>query len=114
MTSQSELFELLSGELRATAIDLEPYGVHELAFPITVARLVLDQIVSAGQKPLGGDLWSRSDDDSYFSPTGENWYINLPDAEAPADWLSRMRSKAEGFIDRHRSDSRSFVTFVLA
>jgi Immunity protein 40 len=111
--NQQELLDLLDAELRGQAVDLEPFGVREYAFPMRLAQRVLDEIVRGGGVVLGGDLWIVHDDGS-CRPGHDNWFADLVPGESTAEFSARQARAASAFFERHQNEDRSYATFVLA
>ncbi len=111
--NQQELLSLLDPELRKEAVDLVPYGVREYAFPLHIAQRVLDEIVRSGGIVLGGDLWIANDD-GFFEPGHDNWFVNRVPDEPFGDFAARQAQAANKFFERQEDGGRSYATFVLS
>lgn len=113
MTSQNELRRSLAPSLLDKAVDLAPFGVNEIAFPIRGARDVLNAIIAAGIVVYGGDLWRRSDDGLTLIPTGDNWWVEILSVESQGDFVRRLRARLDDFLSFHEENCSYFLTFVV-
>jgi hypothetical protein len=110
--SQPVISCILSGFLIDQAVDLEPYGVFELAFPISIAEDVLAQLLDSGIMISGGDLWSK-DERGEFRPKHDNWFVNFTDCTAGEDVTKLVKIRAGEFFKRNKENSDNMVTFVV-
>lgn len=110
--SQPAVARILSGFLIDQAVDLEPYGVFELAFPVSIADDVLAQLLDSGIMISGGDLWSK-DEQGEFRPKYDNWFVNSTDCTAGEDMTKLVKIWAGEFFKHNKENSHNMVTFVV-
>lgn len=110
--SQPIISRTLGGFLIDQAVDLEPYGVFELAFPISIADDVLAQLLDGGITVSGGDLWSK-DEHGDFRPKYDNWFTDSTDLTTDEDATNLVKLRAGEFFARNRGNNDNMVTFVV-
>jgi Immunity protein 40 len=67
--------------------------IHEIAYSLADARLILASLDGTGVVVLGGDFWRRAATEE-FRPTYENWYVERAADESGEQFAERSLVRA--------------------
>lgn len=114
MTQLNAIFRRMPEPVLSRASSLEVIGLHEIAWPLSTIREVVELLSSMSVAVLGGDVYEVHG--NTFTPTYENWFCErLPD-ESIEEFGSRSRNVAMQFAEQIAKyhESEPVVSLVLS